>query len=112
MARYAFRRLHHLPARTEAACRLIPILGTANGASVDVQHVTVGPGGKVPVEVDDSASATILTLSGRGAATVGQDRVELHQNDVMEVEAGCPYALQSIGGVDWTFLLITTKRQP
>jgi mannose-6-phosphate isomerase-like protein (cupin superfamily) len=104
--RYTYRRLAKLPTTVEELRRhtLLNLPGMLAGMSF--AHTVMPPGAAVPISVDDISGVLIFTLSGRGVMRLDGDRVEVGANDLVHVPPRVPYGLQTLGGVDWTYVVL------
>src|SRR5438093_12877033 len=52
------------------------------------------------------AGMLIFTLAGRGVMLLDGDRIEVAANDLVHIPAGVSYGLQTLGGTDWTYVVL------
>jgi mannose-6-phosphate isomerase-like protein (cupin superfamily) len=106
MARYAFRRLGRLPATEEGLARYTVLNAPGTLAGLEVRHAVLRPGADVPIQAVAGQGTLVFTLSGRGIMLIDGDRVEVGANDLVYVQAGCPYALKTLGTSDWVYVTV------
>src|SRR5438309_959612 len=60
----------------------------------------------VPITMEEGAGMLIFTLAGRGVMLLDGDRIEVAANDLVHIPAGVSYGLQTLGGTDWTYVVL------
>ncbi|HXL10141.1 MAG TPA: cupin domain-containing protein [Gemmatimonadales bacterium] len=106
MPRYTYRRLTKLPTTAEDLRRhtVLNLPGMLTGCSF--AHMVMQPGAVVPISMEDESGILIFTLSGRGVMLLDGDRIEVAANDLVHIPAGVPFGLQTLGGTDWTYVVL------
>jgi mannose-6-phosphate isomerase-like protein (cupin superfamily) len=104
--RYTYRRLSKLPTTVEELRRHTALNLPGMLAGMSFAHTVMPPGATVPISVEDTAGVLIFTLSGRGVMLLDGDRVEVGANDLVHVPPHVPYGLRTLGGVDWTYVVL------
>jgi len=104
--RYTYRRLTKLPTTADELRRhtVLNLPGMLHG--LRFQHTVMQPGAVAPISVEDDTGILIFTIAGRGVMLLDGDRIEVAANDLVHIPAGVPYGLQTLGIVDWVYVLL------
>ena len=106
MPRYTYRRLTKLPTTAEDLRRHTVLNLPGMLAGLSFEHMVMHPGAVVPITMEDGAGILIFTLAGRGVMLLDGDRIEVAANDLVHIPAGVPFGLQTLGGTDWTYVVL------
>ncbi|OLC01807.1 MAG: hypothetical protein AUH78_17560 [Gemmatimonadetes bacterium 13_1_40CM_4_69_8] len=106
MPRYTYRRLTKLPTTAEDLRRHTVLNLPGMLAGLSFEHMIMQPGAALPISVEDATGILIFTLTGRGVMLLDGDRIEVAANDLVHIPAGVPYGLQTLGGTDWTYVVL------
>jgi mannose-6-phosphate isomerase-like protein (cupin superfamily) len=104
--RYTYRRLTKLPSTADEFRRhtVLNLPGMLHGLSFE--HMVMRPGAAVAISVEDDTGILVFTISGRGVMSLDGDRIEVSANDLVHIPAGVPYALHTLGGTDWVYVML------
>src|SRR5438445_333200 len=78
---------------------------TATWTALRFEHTVMQAGAVVPISVEDTG-VLIFTLAGRGVMLLDGDRIEVAANDLVHIPAGVPYGFQTLGGADWSYVVL------
>ncbi|SRR6266700_353762 len=104
--RYTYRRLTKLPTTAEDLRRHTVLNLPGMLAGLSFEHTIMQPGAALPISVEEATGILIFTLTGRGVMLLDGDRIEVAANDLVHIPAGVPYGLQTLGGTDWTYVVL------
>jgi len=106
--RYTYRRLSKLPLTEEGLRRYVELNGANALPGVRVRRTVMRPGADLPVATPD-VGQLFITITGRGVMLLDGDRVEVSANEVVFVPAGCACGLQTLGGIDWVYVVVVAS---
>lgn len=109
MPRYTYRRVSALPITDDGLRRYVELNGSGALSNLTIRHTVMQPGAELAVSVDD-VGQLFITISGRGVMLLDGDRIEVSANEVVFVQAGCPWGLQTVGGTPWAYLLVQSQQ--
>lgn len=108
MARFTFSRLNRLPTQEEGGgLRRYTVLNAPgmSGGAGEVGHAVLKPGADVAI-VADAQRTLLFTIAGRGAILLDDNRIEVAADDLVYIEAGCSYALKTVGISNWVYVVV------
>jgi mannose-6-phosphate isomerase-like protein (cupin superfamily) len=104
--RYTYRRLTKLPTSVEDRRRHTVLNLPGMLAGLSFEHTVMQPGATAPITVTDDTGILLFTLAGRGVLLIDWDRIEVAANDLVHIPPGVPCGMQTLGGTDWTYVLL------